>query len=141
MDGLIGLGIAVPIWIALFLLGVFHSAEEMGKIGFGYTVLISLVHFPLYMAIQWKSLKATGQTLGKKMAKTRIVTMNGKKPEVTDLAFKRYAFVAMINLIPVIGGVLSLVDVVLVFKADRRCLHDMVAGTKVVKFQPGQTIS
>lgn len=141
MDGLVGLLIAIPIWGALFFFGVIHSLQEMGTIGFGYTVLITLVHFPLFMAVQWKSLKATGQTIGKKMAKTRIVTMDGKKPEVKDLVLKRYGFVTLINIIPVAGGILSLVDALLVFKSDRRTLHDMVAGTQVVKFLPGDSIS
>lgn len=141
MDGLIGLVVAIPLWFVFYFLGVFRSWAEMGQIGLGFTVLLTVIHFPLYMAVQWSSLKTTGQTLGKKMAKTRIVTMDGKKPEMNDLVFKRYAFVTFINLIPMVGGVLSLVDALLVFKADRRCLHDLVAGTQVVKFPPGQVIS
>lgn len=141
MDGLVGLVVAIPLWIAFYFFGVFSSMAEMGKIGFGFTLLLTVLHFPLYMAIQWKSLKTTGQTIGKKLAKTRIVTMDGRKPEMNDLVFKRYAFVTVLSLVPVAGGVLSLVDALLVFKADRRCLHDMVAGTQVVKFPPGQVIS
>lgn len=141
MDGLIGLVVAIPLWFAFYFLGVFRSWAEMGQIGFGFTLLLTVIHFPLYMAVQWKSLKATGQTLGKKIAKTRIVTMDGRKPEMNDLVFKRYAFVTVLSLVPKAGGVLSLVDALLVFKADRRCLHDMVAGTQVVKFPPGQVIS
>lgn len=141
MDGLIGLGVAIPLWIVFYFFGVFRSFAEMGQMGFGFTLLLTVIHFPLYMAVQWSSLKTTGQTLGKKIAKTRIVTMDGKKPEMNDLVFKRYAFVTVLSLIPVAGGVLSLVDALLVFKADRRCLHDMVAGTQVVKFPPGQAIS
>lgn len=141
MDGLIGFAVAIPLWIAFYFFGVFSSFAEMGKIGFGFTLLLTLIHFPIYMAVQWKFLKATGQTIGKKVAKTRIVTMDGRKPEMNDLVFKRYAFVTVISLVPVAGGVLSLVDALLVFKADRRCLHDLVAGTQVVKFPPGQAIS
>ena len=140
VDGLVGLVISVPVWVGFFLFGVFRSVAEMGQIGFGYTFLLTAIHFPIYMAIQWKSLKATGQTIGKKVAKTRIVSMEGKKPEVTDLIFKRYAFVSLLSVIPVAGGALALVDALMVFKKDRRCLHDLVAGTQVVKIFPGQII-
>ncbi|RYD19273.1 MAG: RDD family protein [Verrucomicrobiaceae bacterium] len=140
MDGLVGLAVAIPVWVVFYFLGVFRSFEEMGRIGFGFTLLLTVIHFPIYMAIQWKFLKATGQSIGKKLAKTRVATMEGRKPEINDLVFKRYAFVTGISLVPVVGSVLSLVDVLLVFKSDRRCLHDMVAGTQVVKFPPGEVI-
>lgn len=141
IDGLINIPIAILIWGGLFLIGVIGSWQDMGKIGISYSILISVLSFALVMAIQWKFLKATGQTIGKKVAKTRIVTMDGRKPEITDLIFKRYAFMSFIGLIPLVGGILSLVNVLLVFKSDRRCLHDMIAGTQVVKFPPGQIIS
>ena len=140
VDALIGLVIVIPVWTGFFLLGVIRSMKEIGQAGFGYTLLATAIYFPIYMAVQWKSLKATGQTIGKKVAKTRIVSMAGKKPEVTDLIYKRYAFVSLISLIPVVGGVLTLVDALMVFKKDRRCLHDLVAGTQVVKIFPGQII-
>lgn len=141
IDGLIGLALVIPLWGAAFLFGWISSMEDMGRVGFLFTLGLTVVHFVLLMAIQWKWLKATGQTIGKKVAKTRIVTMDGKKPEAKDIVLKRYAFVSAISLVPVIGGVLALVDALLVFKSDRRCLHDMVAGTQVVKFRPGDSVS
>ncbi|MEO7100478.1 MAG: RDD family protein [Luteolibacter sp.] len=145
VDGLVGIAIAALIWGGLLFAGVIHSMEGFDggfdRMGIGYAIFFTIVHFSLLMAIQWKFLKATGQTIGKKVAKTRIVTMDGKKPEITDLVFKRYAFVSLINTIPVVGGFLSLVDSLLVFRKDRRCLHDLVAGTQVVKVVPDQPIS
>jgi uncharacterized RDD family membrane protein YckC len=32
-----------------------------------------------------------------------------------------------------LGGLLAVVDVLFVFRRDRRCLHDLVAGTRVVR--------
>jgi len=141
IDGLVGLAISIPFWGLLFLVGVLKSMGDMGKLSFGYTTVFTIFHFIVFMAIQWKFLNATGQTIGKKVAKTRIVTMDGKKPVIGDLVGKRYAFVSLISIVPVVGGVLSLVDALMVFKSDRRCLHDLVAGTQVVKFPPGEVIS
>lgn len=141
IDGLLGLVTIIPIWGAFYFLGVIKSMEDFEELSFGYDSLLTVLYFALFVAIQWKFLKETGQTIGKKVAKTRIVTMEGNKPKINDLLFKRYAFVNLISLIPVVGGIVSLVDVLLVFKKDRRCLHDMIAGTQVVKFPPGQTIS
>lgn len=141
IDGLVGFAISIPFWGLLFLVGVLKSMDDMGKLGFGYTAVFTIFYFIVFMAIQWKFLNATGQTIGKKVAKTRIVTMDGKKPLIGDLIGKRYAFVSVISIIPVVGGVLSLVDALMVFKSDRRCLHDLVAGTQVVKFPPGEVVS
>jgi uncharacterized RDD family membrane protein YckC len=45
----------------------------------------------------------------------------------------RYLPISLAALIPVIGPYLSLVDVVFIFGSERRCIHDRLAGTKVVK--------
>ena len=38
-------------------------------------------------------------------------------------------------MIPVIGSFLGLLDVLFIFRQDRRCLHDMVAGTEVISLK------
>ena len=37
--------------------------------------------------------------------------------------------------IPKVGGVLALADILFVFRDDRRCLHDQIAGTRVVEYR------
>ena len=141
VDGLVGSAVAALILGGMYFAGMIHSMADIERSDLGYTICFTIINFSLVMAIQWKFLKATGQTIGKKAVKTRIVTMDGKKPGITDLVFKRYAFASLISVIPVVGGVLALVDSLLVFKKDRRCLHDLIAGTQVVKVLPEQPIS
>jgi hypothetical protein len=43
---------------------------------------------------------------------------------------------AVVAMIPVVGGLISLVDIVLIFRRDRRCLHDHIAGTRVLAVTP-----
>lgn len=140
IDGLIGLVASIPIWGVLFLTGVV-TFKTMGTLGFGYILAMSLVGYAIFIAIHWKFLNATGQTIGKKVMNTRIVTMDGKKPEIKDLLIKRYGFTQLISIIPVVGTWIVLVSVLLIFKKDRRCLHDLIAGTQVIKFPKGSTIS
>jgi uncharacterized RDD family membrane protein YckC len=136
IDGLISAAVIVPIGFAM---GV-YSTNAVHKPGFMETTGLALAGFAIFVAIHWTFLNATGQTIGKKVAKTRIVTMDGKKPGMGDLVGKRYAFMNLIGLIPLVGGIVSLVNILFIFRKDRRCLHDLIGGTQVVKAVPGEII-
>jgi len=45
----------------------------------------------------------------------------------------RYVPVWLASSIPFIGGFLALIDILFIFREDRRCVHDMIAGTVVVE--------
>jgi len=61
-----------------------------------------------------------------------LVTNNNQKASGITL-LKRYGFYWVVALVPVIGGLLSLVNILFIFGKTKRCLHDYVGGTKVVK--------
>jgi len=50
--------------------------------------------------------------------------------------FLREWVIAGIGFIPGIGTIVSLVDVLMIFGQDQRCLHDRIAGTKVIAVIP-----
>jgi uncharacterized RDD family membrane protein YckC len=89
--------------------------------------------------IQIWLLSARGQTVGKLLTGIRIVRfIDGGPPGFTRawLArsfFAQFAVPQFLNLVPLLGACYLLVDYSFVFRADRRCLHDLVAGTKVVR--------
>lgn len=86
----------------------------------------------LYFVINWSLLRSHGQTLGKRVLGIRIVDADGKVPGTRAL-LKRYAFFQGIGLIPAIGPLLSLINVLGVFGSSRQCMHDMVADTFVIR--------
>ena len=45
---------------------------------------------------------------------------------------RRYLFANGVGMIPFIGGLISIVNICFIFRGDKRCLHDLVAGTQVV---------
>ena len=99
------------------------------------SIVMPLAIMVIYMAIQWTFWKATGQSIGKKVMKTRIVNLDGSQANVRTIAFKRYGPIAILSMIPVVGGLIGLVDALLVFRGERNCLHDDIAGTRVIKIQ------
>ncbi len=97
-----------------------------------FSFFIGIVGIVAFLLINGKFLLSDGQTIGKKLVGTRIVTDNNQKASGMTL-LKRYGFYWVVALIPVIGGLLSLVNILFIFGKTKRCLHDYVGGTKVVK--------
>ena len=87
----------------------------------------------IFMAINSYLLVTKGQTLGKLALGIRIVDAlsNGAASAVKLLGL-RYVLVLLVRAIPIIGNLLGLADALFIFRSDKRCLHDLIAGTKVV---------
>jgi uncharacterized RDD family membrane protein YckC len=93
---------------------------------------------------QWYLTATTGQTLGKRWSHVRIVRVDGSPVGFVDGVVLREWVMSIIlavaglvlSWMPVFGPgaslAVSLVDYVPIFALDRRCLHDHLAGTKVI---------
>lgn len=86
-----------------------------------------------YFGIQAWLIASTGQSLAKKLIKTRIVTMNGDAPGFVRGVLLRSWLVGAMAFIPMVGSVIGLVDALMIFRSDRRMLHDHIAGTSVIQ--------
>jgi hypothetical protein len=49
------------------------------------------------------------------------------------IAFKRFLVISMLGLVPRVGDWVGIVDVLMIFRKDRNCLHDDIAKTRVIK--------
>lgn len=87
-----------------------------------------------FCAYQIWLLTTQGQTLGKKLMGLRIVkTMDMSNGGfVTNVLLRAVASTA-VTLVPIFGTLFALADPLFVFRDDRRCLHDHIAGTCVIK--------
>ncbi|ULQ45572.1 RDD family protein [Flagellatimonas centrodinii] len=94
-------------------------------------LITAIASFFIYFAINWNNLKQ-GQTWGKRALNIKIVGPDGDPLPIKDLLLKRYLFQYGIAYIPVIGGLLSMVDSLFIFGGSKQCLHDKVANTNVV---------
>lgn len=130
VDTVLLLALVLPI---MFMGGYFQAAMTGQAPGIGTQLFYTLLAFGLFCVVQGYPLAQTGQTWGKKVMKTRIVDLDGAKPSLATLLGKRYLPVQLVGAVPFIGNLLVLVDVLLIFRSDRRCGHDLVAGTRVVK--------
>ncbi len=95
-------------------------------------VTSSVLGFIGFLLLNGYFLKTNGQTVGKKLSGIRIADLDGKVPDFAKVVLLRYLPVSLVATIPLVGGYLTVIDVLFIFRSDRRCLHDLIAGTKVV---------
>jgi uncharacterized RDD family membrane protein YckC len=119
---------------ALMLLdpGMAQPTPELGAMGL-LGMLWLLVGGLSLFAIQIYLLVTRSQTIGKFFVKTQIVDFETGEPAGFVKAGLLRLFVSgLISSIPCVGGVYALVDHLFIFREDRRCIHDLIAGTNVV---------
>ena len=90
---------------------------------------LALVAFFIYSAVL---VYLYGQTFGKRMMDIRVVRVDGSRVSFPRFIFIRWLPLAVIGCIPVVGGLVALLDPLLIFRDSSRCLHDDIANTRVV---------
>ncbi|WP_342244458.1 RDD family protein [Pseudomonas sp. OTU5201] len=130
IDGLIMSVVTVPV---AYFSGTFAAAQQGIEPSLGQQLLSLVVGVAVFMLVNGHFLKTYGQTLGKRLLKIAIVDLNGQVPELGNLLLKRYLVWWLLAYVPIVGMFLVLVDYLFIFRADRRCLHDRLAATRVVQ--------
>jgi uncharacterized RDD family membrane protein YckC len=98
-----------------------------------FVITNGIVGLVLFIVLHSYLLATRGQTIGKALLKVRIVRSDGSRASFGRIVALRYLPTTVISLIPLIGGLYALVDSLLIFRESRRCLHDNIADTIVVK--------
>ena len=97
-------------------------------------MLISLILGQiLYWIFNGKLFYKHGQSIGKKILDIKIVDLNNNLPKLSSSYGLRYIISGLFPFIPILGNFLGLIDILFIFRKDRRCIHDHIAGTKVIK--------
>lgn len=122
---------------AMYVGGYFEAAMSAGMKGeqvpFTLVMLWAVIGFVAFIVLQAYPLNQNGQTWGKKLLGIKIVDLDGNKPPLGKLLALRYLPVQMVVNVPMIGPLAGLVNVLFIFRDDRRCVHDLIAGTRVVQ--------
>ncbi|HEX2860993.1 MAG TPA: RDD family protein, partial [Lacunisphaera sp.] len=134
IDSLIGAVFLGPGIAIMFITGAFANPDApnpaMMMAAFGALAIGGL----LLLGIQIYLLSTRGQTMGKMAVGVKIVNFEDEQNPGFVKAFLLRLFVnGLIGAVPFLGMIYSLVDICFIFRDDRRCIHDLIAGTKVVK--------
>lgn len=126
---------ALPGMIAAQLgaFGVFGPAAGEAVAGGG--IIVSSLGFVGVCVYNMVRLSTKGQTIAKAMFKIKIVRRHDQSsnPGFTRAVLLRALMPGLIFGLPYLGGLLFIMDSLLIFREDRRCGHDFLAGTIVVR--------
>ena len=133
--------ITVVTLLVILATGVLEHAEDYANVGQS-AVNAVLCGLPAYLILNGWLLWTRGQTAGKAAMSLMIVDhQTGNCASLWKLLFVR----ALIPVVVIAVGffwwllwLLVLVDFCFIFRKDQRCLHDWIAGTRVVKRDTGQ---
>lgn len=122
LNGLAAMAVGLPlIWI-----GIDYSLATL-------FVLEWVVTYGLYLLINGYWMAKDGQTIGKKALGIYMVGNDSNRVvPLGSIVAKRYLPFWVIGSVPVIGNIISLINALFIFGQEKRCLHDLTAGTKVV---------
>ena len=107
--------------------------EKMQAFNLEQSIKLFIIGQVLFLLVQGYLLHTQGQTIGKKLLKIKIVSLDDKLLGIGQLYFVRYLTFSLIAQIPIIGALIGIVNVLFIFGQDKRCLHDRIAGTKVIE--------
>lgn len=88
----------------------------------------------LVTGLQIFLLARDGQTVGKRLMGIRIASYaSDQHPGFLRIVGLRMFLPAVITSIPCVGFLFSLLNILFIFGSEKRCLHDLIAGTKVIR--------
>jgi uncharacterized RDD family membrane protein YckC len=134
LDSLIHLLGAVPFGALGAFIG--HLIEPNSEDAmFGMAMLLGAVGVLVVQIINWVLITKHGQSIAKRMLGMRIVTLDGRLPGFVNGVILRiwvpFAINQMCNLF-------GLLNVLWIFGDERRCIHDLIASTRVIDVRTEQ---
>lgn len=135
IDALIIMAIMVPIGLAT---GVWQQLASGQQMTIGQLAVQNVVGLVVFLLLNGYLLFKKGQTIGKVVVKTRIVDLSDNVPSIGKLIVLRYLILSLAFQILILVGFVALADAVpfadalFIFGKKRRCIHDYIAGTRVI---------
>lgn len=138
LDGVLYMLAFAPAMASAVTSGAAQAPATEGKLGtfwwlgVGPLQVVSVLACLGLVVVQAYLVATTGQSVGKRASRIRIVKHDGRPVGFVDGVLVRSWLFGAVGWVPGIGGVIGLADVLFIFRGDRRCLHDLLAGTKVI---------
>ena len=129
IDGLTGLILGVA---ALAFYGDLEPVLKGQPLTTQQALLVAVWSWGGFLAINSYLLFKRGQTIGKHLLGVRIVDLQGEIAPFWRVILLRYLLVSVVAQFAVLGSLFVTLDDLFIFRKSRRCMHDIIAGTKVI---------
>jgi uncharacterized RDD family membrane protein YckC len=140
LDGLIfGIPFIPSYWVAFRVMSqtrppsfnyfAFWAAMASAGIFFYLAVLIDLVLIVVTAVLVYRY----AQTIGKRLVGIKIARTDGSRATFARIFWLRYLLNTVISVVPFFGSLYTLVDILMIFGQQRRCCHDYIADTIVIR--------
>ena len=135
VDGVVGFAVNVPVMTGLG----YWSRAMQGATSIGEDIGVAVLGFVMFFLVHGYPLHSRGQTWGKRLLGIQIVSVqDGRILPLWKVLGYRYLPPSAVSQLPG-GPLLILVDILFIFRGDRRCIHDLIARTRVVRFDEGRS--
>jgi uncharacterized RDD family membrane protein YckC len=126
--------------LVIVVFGIFGDARNLGGRGaisppaLILLVIVAVAPVLAFGIYNLYLLSKNRQSIGKKIMNTKIADTDGNSADMWRIILLRGLLFGIICSIPVVGVIVSIVDICFIlFREDRRMLHDIIAGTMVIK--------
>lgn len=144
VDGMLIMIVFMP---AMFFSGYFQRAAAQ-QLGIVEQLVMSMLGMVIFLIFNGYPLMTRGQTLGKMITRIQVVDYETTMllPLHRVWAFRYLWTLPLLVITILIPGniddqlinLVTTVDALMIFGPKRRCLHDLIAGSKVVYYRPGR---
>ena len=130
LDSLFLAVVFIPV---LYLFGVWDQLLT-DQLSIMSDILLSALALVIYVVLNSYFLASSGQTIAKKVLNIRVVDYETEELlPFWKIVGVRYIPFFILSQVPFAGQTIGLIDSLFIFRKDNRCLHDLLANTKVVK--------
>jgi uncharacterized RDD family membrane protein YckC len=110
---------ALNFWVALIGTGVLFYVGALIDLAL-WVITAIMVH-------------RNAQTIGKKICGIKVARTDGSRATLGRIFWLRNVLNAAIGFVPLVGPIYNLVDALMIFGEQRRCCHDYIADTIVIR--------
>lgn len=145
VDGLLLMAITMPVT----LLTGFAARFEAQEVSFLEQMTMSLLGIAMMLLVNGYPLATRGQTIGKMVTNIQIVDVQtgGLLPFLRVYVYRYLWMLPLSVVVELVPGksdnhlvsIVGVVNTLFIFGPARRCLHDYIAGSKVVLYQANRT--
>jgi uncharacterized RDD family membrane protein YckC len=129
IDGLIYLAVYFAVLIPV--IGV--NFQQMATMGAGKQIMMQILGMAIFLGLNGYLLAKNGQTIAKKLLSIKIVRSDGSPADFRRIVLLRLLPAWLVAMVPFLGIFLVMIDPLFIFRESRKCVHDSIADTIVVK--------